>query len=112
MSKDETYNGWRNYETWCVALWLDNEQGSWQYWNEQAQEVYDDAEPKYDWESKEDVAKRELADRLKSDHEENKPTEPSGVYADLLTAALGSVDWYEIAEHYIDEVDKVEEEAS
>ena len=22
------YNGWSNYETWCVNLWLDNKQGS------------------------------------------------------------------------------------
>jgi hypothetical protein len=22
------YNGWSNYETWNVALWLDNEQGT------------------------------------------------------------------------------------
>ena len=22
------YNGWTNYATWNVALWLDNEQGS------------------------------------------------------------------------------------
>jgi hypothetical protein len=24
--KDNTYNGWRNYETWNVALWLQNEE--------------------------------------------------------------------------------------
>ena len=23
----ETYNGWSNYETWNVALWLGNDQG-------------------------------------------------------------------------------------
>jgi len=23
----ETYQGWTNRETWCVALWLNNEQG-------------------------------------------------------------------------------------
>ena len=25
---DSTYNGWKNYETWNVKLWLDNEQGT------------------------------------------------------------------------------------
>ena len=29
MSKnDKTYNGWSTYETWAVALWLDNERSS------------------------------------------------------------------------------------
>ena len=25
-TKTETYNGWTNYETWNVALWINNEQ--------------------------------------------------------------------------------------
>ncbi len=39
MSKDDkTYNGWSTYETWAVALWLDNERSSYDYWREQARE--------------------------------------------------------------------------
>lgn len=27
----QEYNGWTNYETWNVALWMDNDESSYQY---------------------------------------------------------------------------------
>ena len=34
MEKEKTYNGFTNYETWAVSLWLGNEYASYQYWRE------------------------------------------------------------------------------
>lgn len=27
MTNDKTYQGWKNYETWNVALWIQNDEG-------------------------------------------------------------------------------------
>lgn len=80
------YNGWTNYETWNVKLWIDNDEGSQNYWLEAAREADGNA--------------RDLADRLKDEHVESMPA-VTGVYADLLKSALDEVDWREIAEALI-----------
>jgi len=28
---NETYNGWTNYQTWAVKLWMDNDEGAYRY---------------------------------------------------------------------------------
>ena len=43
-TKDTTYNGWKNYETWNVKLWIDNEEGSYRYWEEVAGEIWEEVE--------------------------------------------------------------------
>jgi hypothetical protein len=102
---DETYNGWTNYETWLVKLWIDNEESSQRYWAEAAQEVADNATSSL-FLTREVEAARDLAERLRNEIEDGATdiTGASGVYADLLTSALGSVDWREIAENMLEDV--------
>lgn len=108
---DKTYNGWTNYETWNVKLWMDNDAGSDQYYRDMAQEVYDDSEATKTF-TRDERATLDLSDRLKSEYEDSAQTmlEEAGrecsVWADLIGAALSEVNWHEIATHFIDEVDK------
>lgn len=102
---NEMYNGWKNYETWNVALWLGNDQGTYSMLSEMAQEAYDDND------GGDDSAKSDLAKKIESFVDENNPlADQASMFSDLLGAALREVDYYEIAEHYMEDVEKKEEE--
>ena len=85
----EKYNGWTNYETWNVALWND--------FNDIAEEIYsnDSANALYN-----------LQQHIKDFVEEFNPIlDDASMYNDILGAALSQVDYYEIARHYIEELE-------
>jgi hypothetical protein len=98
----DRYNGWTNYETWNVALWLGNDEGSYHYWNHQAYQCLQDAEG-----DKQEAALI-LARYLESEITEMNPLadHQASTYSDMLTAALGRVNWDEIARHWIDDIDE------
>lgn len=97
-TEQSTYSGWTNYETWAVKLWIDNEQSSHEYWREMARESRK-VEPQWDFETKEQAQVRVLSDWLKGELDTNAEGLPqASMYADLLNAALSSVNWREIAE--------------
>jgi hypothetical protein len=99
MTDNTKYNGWANYPTWNVNLWIDNEQGEQEYWEERAADTWENATPRYDWETKKDVAVSDLADELKDYHEERATelVKNAGMFSDILGWALEVVDWREIA---------------
>jgi hypothetical protein len=81
MSESTEYNGWSSYETWLVALWLNNDQASYnalEAIKTQDGSVYSKAE------QLEELV-RELCE-----------FEPVGLVADLMNSAFGRVDWVEI----------------
>lgn len=98
----DTYNGWTNYETWVVNLWMDNDGFSDDCREMAARCVRDAAGGS----CPDGAAIRALADELKEQHEEHMQTVCTvpGVFGDLLNGALSSVNWAEIARYYIDEV--------
>lgn len=100
--RDATYNGWANYETWLVNLWMDNEQGSQEFFREEAKEIYD-KETASEFFTRAECAATRFGDWLMEHHEDNRPEMP-GVYGDLLGGALSAVNWEEIARHHIDAV--------
>lgn len=108
---EKTYNGWTNYETWNVKLWMDNEEGSYRWGRELAQESWDNAEADRDF-TREQRAMLDLADTLKSHYQEamgdflDNANASSSFWADLLGAALSEVNWHEIAANMLSDVDK------
>lgn len=107
---DKKYNGWSNYETWAVKLWLDNEEGSSRYWSDKAEEAYRDATARQHA-TREEVASYNLARDLKAELEEAAPDLGASLWSDLLGAAMSEVDWDEIAAAYVaDNRETVDEE--
>lgn len=100
MASETGYNGWTNYETWNLALWFDNDQGLYSMRSEAADDYAKSNDDK-------DDAAREMADWLKSQVEDEQilgVLPESGFLADMVNAALSEINYYEIAEHWIDDV--------
>lgn len=104
------YNGWKNYETWLVSLWLDNEEHSYNYWREAAEEARQGAadEPS-DYLTPKQKEVYLLARRLKEEVRESVEGDertggvPRGMAHDLIGAAFDEVDWDSIAEGFLEQ---------
>lgn len=108
----ETYNGYTNYETWVVNLHLDNTQSLQEEWQAEARKAVlaarEALDPvRFDEERVRQEASYILASMLKESLAEERYPEVTGLYADLLNAALADVNWLEIARNYITNEEKV-----
>lgn len=110
---DATYQGWKNYATWGVALVLDNDEGTYNEVHEQVTLLRDaaDSDPNVTqgiWTAA-DCVRFRLEDWLKDYVEElcgldgdlGIP-EPTLMARQVLHAGLAEVDWTEVANHYIE----------
>lgn len=102
---DSSYNGWPNYETWVVNLWLSNDEGSCNTCRSLAQRCFEEAIADQVLSRKEQAC-YQLANELKEMIEEGNPlASEASLYSDLLNASIGEVSWKEIANSLLDEVD-------
>jgi len=99
----QEHQGHRNYPSWSVSLWIDTSEGLQIYWLSMAQEQWDETEGEDDRAA---VAKQALADMLKHEYEERaeEQIEGNNAMSDILTWAVGIVDWRGIAEALLEDI--------
>lgn len=113
---EERYNGWANYPTWCVNLWLSNDEGLYRMTLDAVHDEYDDAPECINvrdgiW-TLEQARRFNTADRLREMVEElgtevdnfqggTESGQLVGFGADLFGWALAQVDWTEIADAWL-----------
>ena len=98
-SDEQGHNGWKNYPTWNVNLWLSNDEGLYHQTVAMVSETRDHAK----------LVRVETADMLKSFvRDELAPELGASFAADLLGFALDQVDWFEIADAWLEDLAEVE----
>ena len=95
MSNQE-YNGWTNWETWNFKLWLDNSADSYTSVLFLTLEVKEAEEGVF-------TLSKEL-ESLANDLCEESVRFESGFFADVCNSAIRKVNFYEIAEAYLEEL--------
>lgn len=92
---DNTYRGWSNYPTWCVNLWISNDE----YLHAET------LEKARHWVKTSDSPAWSLATDLKDWVRNDLAPKPEleGFASDLLHYALDQVDWHEIASAWLED---------
>jgi len=93
------YNGWVNYETWLVNLWLMNDSQSEKIIIDMVEQSRDDdLSGNFEIET----VKGLLVTRLRNYLDCFNPLlDQANIYTDLLGSAISEVDFYELADHYL-----------
>ena len=102
------YNGWSNYGTWCVKLWIDNEEGSYHAIRETARTAIEEAReddpdggPLLTYKER---AARILARELEDIVRDLFDLPVEGLAGDLCGSALSDVNWDEIAKDIVEDI--------
>jgi len=100
-----SYNGWSNYETWNVALWIDNEEGSYNERMDATSRAWENTNAEDKPEERSLDARIELAEVLEDWVSEMEPNLGASMWADLLGKAVAQVDWHEIADNFLSDTE-------
>ena len=106
MTESTTYQGYANYPTWAICLWIDNEEPLHDQAHEMARQCRADApdheQVAYGVWTEDEATRFALADDLKEwVADDLLPELDNGPASDLLQWAFEQIDWHEVADHYL-----------
>ena len=90
------YNGWTNYETWCLNLWIDNDRKWYRAVNNKAVGLVNVALTK---EKQIEILRSFIIDLV----QDEEPKIDACFYSDILNASIREVNFWEISTNIIDE---------
>jgi hypothetical protein len=97
----EQHNGWTNFETWMIQLWIMNDESVSGWYEEVTQELISSG-------LRDSRLVLQLADIIEEDHRNRRFSE-SSVFADMILYSLGRVNWCEVSEIFVNEALKPNE---
>ena len=92
---NKSYNGWSNWETWNIGLWMENDEPTYH----EIDQIIRSAKDTYDLSKK--------LEEWAYDALNNEDIQPSFII-DFVSGGLRDVNFFEIAEHKIEEKDYLE----
>lgn len=89
------YNGWKNYETWLVYSWFNNDERLYNTASKVAADLKRGSQ-----------SAAELAELYMGHVKSEAPDTEPGIYRDLLQSAIDNVDFHEIAAAFMEDVEQ------
>ena len=90
------YNGWTNYETWNLSLWIDNDREWYRAVNDKAVGLVNDALTK---KQEIEILRSFIIDLV----QDEEPKIDACFYSDILNASIREVNFWEISRSIINE---------
>lgn len=99
----EKHCGWSNFETWAVALHIDNTRESYVAWRSRARKLWEGVSAE-SIEDRRSQVTGQLADELCQSYHDKTPRYLQSPFTELLNGGLSEVDFHEIASELIAEI--------